>query len=216
MSSPGLDPGCATCRRSTGMPTATARRGARAADCREADGAPACCAAACVAGSSGTALLQSHPRSPSARRAPPARPAAAPADRAGGPACGSCASFSCTSSASDAKPLLMSVWPIASHTRTPAGTRIIEEPPAPRRCAAARQPRRRRRRGSSARRRARPRWRPTAQAQAAPAPKAAAASPAQGGLPRMRTLSAQERADLVAVLTRLSSEVPSSAVDRPR
>jgi hypothetical protein len=34
--------------------------------------------------------------------------------------------------ASDAKPLRMSVWPVASHTRTPAGTGIIAPSPAPR------------------------------------------------------------------------------------
>jgi hypothetical protein len=50
--------------------------------------------------------------------------------RAGG---GSCASFSCTRSAGGAKPLRKSVWPVASHTRTPAGTGIIAEPPRPRR-----------------------------------------------------------------------------------
>ena len=40
------------------------------------------------------------------------------------PACGSDLSVSCTISASPGKPRRMSVWPVASHTRTPAGTGI--------------------------------------------------------------------------------------------
>ena len=50
------------------------------------------------------------------------------------PACGSLLSVSCTSRAKPGKPLRMSVCPVASHTRTPAGTGIID-PPGHRRCA---------------------------------------------------------------------------------
>jgi hypothetical protein len=40
------------------------------------------------------------------------------------PECGSRFRVSCTISASPSNPLRMSVWPVASHTRTPDGTGI--------------------------------------------------------------------------------------------
>ena len=60
------------------------------------------------------------------------------------PQCGSRFSVSWTISASPSKPLRMSVWPVASHTRTPAGIGIIavtHRPPA--RAPQRRRPRRR-------------------------------------------------------------------------
>jgi hypothetical protein len=58
------------------------------------------------------------------------------------PLCGSRFSVSCTTSAKPGKPFLMSVWPVASHTRTPFGTGIIATQARPARAEAPRYPHR--------------------------------------------------------------------------